>query len=430
MKKSYLMIAAAATLLTACMGNDTFKEIANENVMIGFETFHEKSTKATATDLIDGADDLTDARGGFGVWGYKGSPASIKAYTGSNDMDLSQTAKYTNVFNNIKVWYDATTSTSQNHAHFKYAVPKYWDKYAEYVFFAYAPFDGTNAVLTPSTGIITISDIASIQDISDNNEQSGDDLVYTGIDASAATDYLIASCVNDQKYGSSPYTNQHGRTYSDAEQTVGFTFGHMLSKLSIKIQAFDKYNGVKEIKVDTLTITNMPATSGTKAIFTQTSPNGTAGTYVPLAYTSKLKVIENGTVSGVSSGSSLYILKDGSAITDNGTGEITGANDPDDQPQQFNYFVAPNDPTQNTTPVHYILDLGYTTTYVDDISEHVCVNSVDLNSILPKLEQNYYYILTIKIKMNEILFTVDAITDWDPTNAGVNNTQELVVVIE
>ena len=41
------MIAAAAAMFAACSSNDTFKEIANENVLIGFESnYSAKQTKA------------------------------------------------------------------------------------------------------------------------------------------------------------------------------------------------------------------------------------------------------------------------------------------------------------------------------------------------------------------------------------------------
>ena len=85
MKKSYLMIAAAATLFAACAETDTFKESIddNETVLIGFETFHEKATRVTATGEISLPEHFTKAHGGFGVWGYKGTPANIVAASGT-----------------------------------------------------------------------------------------------------------------------------------------------------------------------------------------------------------------------------------------------------------------------------------------------------------------------------------------------------------
>ena len=392
MKKSYLMIAATATLLVACQRNEVFKDLVddNETVMIGFETFHEKAKKATATDAISAPENMTSAHGGFGVWGYKaidaaeasGTPATVNISSG-----------YTTVFNNVKVWYESSSTKTQG---FTYAVPKYWDKNMEYIFFAYAPYDGTNASIDNATGKITIADIASIQDVS---KSTGSDqaLVYNGSNTAAVTDYLMATYVTNQKLNS---TNQNGKDYDGKNQTVGFTFGHMLSKLQVNLQASDAYSGIEYIKVTTLSIENMPASASTKASFTQTSPTAPAGVYTPVSYTSALSII--GT-SGTST-SGLYILKDGSL-----SGDVVTA--PTAQNQSFNYYVAPNTPAGTGTD-KYLLNIGYTIKYVDGITEDVTITDVDLSEKLASLLQNNSYTLTIKVGLNQIFFTVDEIKGW------------------
>ena len=428
MKKNYLLIAAAAAIFAACSDVDSFKSAVddNETVMIGFETFHEKTTKATANGEIKLPSQLTNARGGFGVWGYK-APATG---TAENNPAVIDVASFVPVFENVKVWYDATTSASQNHDHFTYAVPKYWDKESEYVFFAYAPYDNTKASIAKETGIITIQDIPQVQDLSDKfNLRNGDTIVYRDTTTMAATDYLMASYVPEQKYKS---TNQSN--YNDAEQTVGFTFGHMLSKFQVNIKPFDKYAGIKNLRIDTLTISNMPQLGGTLVSFSQDSPTAPKGTYTTTHYTTSFNIIVNNKTTDVATDAtlsdSLYILKNGKAIVE--SGEIVGNTLPDSLWQQFNYFVVPNNPegNQNVDDQKYFLNLGYTIEYVDDIVEHVSVAPVDLHSILPKFEQNNYYILTIIIKMNEILFTVDSITDWEPHTNNANSTTEKTVTIE
>lgn len=386
------MIAATATLLAACQRNEVFKDLVddNETVMIGFETFHEKATKATATDAISAPENMTSAHGGFGVWGYKaidaaeasGTPATVNISSG-----------YTTVFNNVKVWYESSSTKTQG---FTYAVPKYWDKNMEYIFFAYAPYDGTNASIDNATGKITIADIASIQDVS---KSTGSDqaLVYNGSNTAAVTDYLMATYVTDQKLNA---TNQSEKTYDGKNQTVGFTFGHMLSKLQVNLQASDAYSGIEYIKVTTLSIENMPASASTKASFTQTSPTAPAGDYTPASYTSELSII--GT-SGTST-SGLYILKGGSL-----SGDVVTA--PTAQNQSFNYYVAPNTPAGNGTD-KYLLNIGYTIKYVDGITENVTITDVDLSEKLASLLQNNSYTLTIKVGLNQIFFTVDEIKGW------------------
>ena len=394
MKKSYLMIAAAATLLTACMGNDTFKEIANEDVMIGFETFHEKATKATSTGEISGPTNFTKAHGGFGVWGYKGTPANIVAASGSPaTVDISTVANFNPVFQNVQVWYENASEPSRG---FKYAVPKYWDKNMEYIFFAYAPYDAEHAHLDLTTGNITIDDIASIQNIS-TSTGSGEDLVFSGTSTTSVTDYLMASYEYDQKLNA---TNQISQDYELKGQTVGFTFGHMLSKLQINLQAKEAYSGIASLKVTNLSIENMPSSASTKASFTQTSPAAPAGVYTPSNYTSSLSIIG---ASGTST-SDLYILKGGSM-----SGETVTA--PSVQNQSFYYYVAPNAPTGTGTD-KYLLNISYTITYTDGITDDVVITDVDLSSKLASLLQNNSYILTIKVALNQIYFTVDAVTGW------------------
>ena len=311
-----------------------------------------------------------------------GTPATVNISSG-----------YTTVFNNVKVWYESSSTKTQG---FTYAVPKYWDKNMEYIFFAYAPYDGTNASIDNATGKITIADIASIQDVS---KSTGSDqaLVYNGSNTAAVTDYLMATYVTNQKLNS---TNQNGKDYDGKNQTVGFTFGHMLSKLQVNLQASDAYSGIEYIKVTTLSIENMPASASTKASFTQTSPTAPAGVYTPVSYTSALSII--GT-SGTST-SGLYILKDGSL-----SGDVVTA--PTAQNQSFNYYVAPNTPAGTGTD-KYLLNIGYTIKYVDGITEDVTITDVDLSEKLASLLQNNSYTLTIKVGLNQIFFTVDEIKGW------------------
>ncbi len=403
MKKSYLMIAAAATMLAACSETDSLKEEINDNetVLIGFETYHDKSTKATATDEIDAGSDMTSTHGGFGVWGFKAAPDKVTTTTTN-----VSTTDFTTVFNNVQVWYESESTKSKG---FTYAVPKYWDKNMEYIFFAYAPYDAEKAELTKASGIIKISDIASIQDISANNSGEGAALQYTGTSTASVTDYLMASYVTEMKLGA---TNQS--TYDLHEQTVGFTFGHMLSKLQVVLQAKDAYSGIKEIKVKYLSIENMPSSSATKTVFTQTAPTAPAGTYDPAAYTSNLEIINSATGSTATAKTDLYILKGGEGSATSVT------NAPSIQAQTFNYYVAPNTPGTGTK---YQLNITYDITYVDDITETVTITDVDLSGKLASLLQNNSYTLTINVALDQIYFNVDAVTGWTTATAQTIDVQ-------
>lgn len=408
------MIAAAATLFVACTENDTFREVIddNETVLIGFETYHEKLTRATATDTLHAPQNFTIEHGGFGVWGYKGAPADMVPASGSPAIvNLSNASKYTKVFDNVQVWYDADSSASQRHAHFTYAVPKYWDKTTEYHFFAYAPYDESNASFDNTKGIITIEDITPVQDVSTSNNQTGAALVYSGSTTTNITDYLMATYVPEQKYlANGTGTNQADSTYRDHGQTVGFIFGHMLSKLRVNVSANEQYRGIKEMKVTYLAIENMPEKDAeSNASFTQDAPTAAAGTYTPSYYSTALQIInsDDSNNTKATAQDTIFVLK-------NGTLSNGVAQQPDNQLQSFNYYVTPNNPSGNSTTENqkYYLTVKYTIKYVDGIVENVVPEKIDLSSKLASLDQNNSYILNVKIALNEILFSVASVEAW------------------
>lgn len=461
MKKFYL-IATAVTMLTACTNSEKLTaDFSNDGpVMIGFETFHEKSTRAAATGEITLPEHFVkdaSGNGGFGVWGYKGAPDDIVAASGSPNATVNVSnpesptpenpAKYTTIFENVQVWYENTTTPSQG---FTYRVPKYWDKGMEYIFFAYAPYDATNASINRTTGNITIANIASIQDASSSNASSSpapadDALVFSGSNTTGLTDYLMATYVTNQKLAEKNTTataigtnqnyvdTENGKNeYTYQEQTVGFTFGHMLSRIIINLQAASQYEGVKTMKVSYLSIKNMPEVNTDVTTFNQISPTAPDGEYTTTTWPGKtLQIINTNSTSDANANATskkeLYILKGGygknvvgetETVTIN-PNEMTAIVPPTYQNQSFYYYVAPNAPsgTSEAKTDHYYLDINYTIKYVDDVEENVVIQNVDLNSKLASMLQNNSYTLTIKVGLNQIYFTVDAVTGWTENDA-------------
>lgn len=451
MKKFYL-IATAVTMLTACTNSEKLTaDFSNDGpVMIGFETFHEKSTKAAATGEISNPSDFVlddDKNGGFGVWGFKGAPADIPASSDASDytLNVSNTTTFVPIFENVQVWYVDASNATYKPKGFTYKVPKYWDKNAEYIFFAYAPYDATNATIDLTKGNISIDNIASIQDASSSNAgntpaPTAEDLVFSGSNTTSLTDYLMASYVTEQKLVSKNNeeekqgTNQNygdgtNYRYDGQEQTVGFTFGHMLSRIIINLQAAEKYNGVKTMKVSYLSIKNMPEVKTDKTKFIQTSPTAPAGTYTIATWSGKeLQIINSGeSNTNATSKNDLYILKGGYGKKVVGENETvtTNANEmtdivlPTDQNQSFYYYVAPNAPsgTSAAKTDHYYLNIKYTIKYVDNVEENVVIENIDLNEKLASMLQNNSYTLNIKVGLNQIYFTVDAVTGWTERDA-------------
>ena len=436
MKKLYF-IAATATMLAACTSNETLKEAFfedNETELIGFETYHEKSTRAAVTDRTG----LTKTNGGFGVYGFKhkDNRAADEGVINLSDADPESSVNYvTSIFDNVKVWYEEGVKTKD----FTYAVPKYWDKEKYYTFFAYAPHapeaqaasgddpEVKGVRLDVATGKFTRNDIKALQSTNNyisNAGANGDRIQYGDSVETAAIDYLIAPYVPGQKSGA---TNQIGKSYDGKGLTVGFTFSHILSKLNVYLRAKDEtnnpddntkngheYSGVQDIKVSKLNIQNLPNATTEIATYAQNATNEVAGTWTPANYTTALNIIGGGNATAAGP---LYIL-------DGGTGTATSViTKPTNYiPQEFHYFVAPNTPVEdNTTDAiegKYILNIDYTITYVDGTVEPY-TRTIDLSgksAAFTSMAQNNIYKIIITIGLEQIYLTVETVNAWVPNN--------------
>ena len=438
-KRHKILLAVVAVIVAACSQNDTLKVAIDDSpeVLISFETFHEKSTKtAAATGEISGPANFTrDAygNGGMGVWGFKGTPDDIPAPSAVSTytVDVSDEDTFIPVFENTQVWYEDVTDALFRPKGFTYLMPQYWDKQAEYIFFAYAPYNNSKNAnnqdlveFDKTTGCFTVRDIESVQDVSKHNNETGESLQYGGTgadhayqaaDATDVVDYLMATYETEQRYSG---TNQMGKTgYDDAYtapqdyryQTVGFTFGHMLSKLTINIQPEeDPGTDIKSITVDSLTIDNMPESSSDKAVYTQNSPTAPAGTFVPATWTGKaLQVINTDptTNENATAKEKLYVVKGGTTQTP-----------PTTQKQSFYYFVVPNtaDDPATTAIEKYLLNIKYTVTHTNNATEVVDIEPIDLSDYITDMQQNRTYTLTISISIarEKIVFNASVVSQW------------------
>ncbi|MBR4594039.1 MAG: fimbrillin family protein [Bacteroidaceae bacterium] len=431
MKKFYF-IAIAATTLAACTSNETLKEAFfedNETELIGFETYHEKSTKAAVYAQAD----LIDDNGGFGVYGFKhlNSRTATDGAINLSDTNPASNENYvTSIFDNVKVWYEAANTYTR---YFTYAVPKYWDKEKYYTFFAYAPYASKAAgevkgiAFNQATGKFTRNDIKALQSTNNyisNAGANGDRIQYGDSVETAAIDYLIAPYVPGQKSGN---TNQIGKSYDGKGLTVGFTFSHILSKLNVYLRAKDEtndptndtkngheYSGVQDIKVSKLNIQNLPNATTEIATYAQNATNEVAGTWTPANYTTALNIIGGGNATAAGP---LYIL-------DGGTGTATSVTTKPTNyiPQEFHYFVAPNTPVEDTSTDaiegKYILNIDYTITYVDGTVEPY-TRTIDLSgksAEFTSMAQNNIYKIIITIGLEQIYLTVETVNAWDPNN--------------
>lgn len=133
MKKSYLMIAAAATMLTACMGNEMKNDVKDfGNSEISFSTYASRQTKGADNSGETNKWDLENHHEKFDVWAWK-------YYNGA----WVSTAVY-----------DKGTVSYASSA-WSASPLRYWDKSAEkYYFYAAAPHSDNwvlNSKYTAST---------------------------------------------------------------------------------------------------------------------------------------------------------------------------------------------------------------------------------------------------------------------------------------
>jgi len=245
MKKSYLMIVAAAALFSACADNDnSFTDKPEKQTMISFSTFSQKATKAENSSKTY-TWSLSDHHSDFKVWGYKNTSATA-------------------VFNGEKVLWNTDVDPDA----WTYVDNRYWDKAATaYNFYACAPyedtpftFNGVTTVATQDAGYFTITSAYSKagENVSPKNATTS---VQSWKNATTDVDLMIADVAN---YSGTALTGAY-------TGKVTLNFIHILSRLNITVKTTDDFltTGDK-IKVTNITVGHMK-NSGT---FNESSATG------------------------------------------------------------------------------------------------------------------------------------------------------------
>lgn len=247
MKKSYLMIAAAAALFAACSDTDTIKESIEDNnpQPFTFSAYADKVTKGTNSS------NLQDFYTVFGVYGFKNVTRNSVA-TDETVFENVPNEFFATDAQGSTVYKTAGTKPSDEWAFtansWYYENVRYWDKMANsYSFFAIAPYEATPA---PALDVkatydnIKIGTSSSKYDISTEknlaiagtpNAVPQAALTYSGF----SKDYMLAA-------------KNSART-SD----VTLVFNHILAKLNVKIVKADTYKGKQELKVNELKIAGL-----------------------------------------------------------------------------------------------------------------------------------------------------------------------------
>ena len=246
MKKSYFMMAAAATIFAACTQTDLVNPVPETEQEIGFDNHVGKSTRAEIVDEYALA-----AEGGFVVWGWKTPTAA--------PLDWSADA-ITQIFNKVNVFASAIDGEAGANTTWTYTNKKYWDKTSTYNFYAVAPYNPTSgeySISDAENGLITITGAQSAL-------------------ASVSDDFLIDRDGAKGISGAAPHAK------------VGFDFNHVMAKVTLKLLSGDINEG-DVITVTKLTMSGWNSNNGTfvqKSDYAASTANhsewtltdGTAGT--------------------------------------------------------------------------------------------------------------------------------------------------------
>lgn len=227
MKTKVLTIAVAALLTAGCSQNEVTDVNPDSHPAIGFDAYTGVPTRGTDTNLTSLKD---NTNGNFGILAY---------YTGAQKWTDAGTNAVPNFMYNEKVYYSTNV--------WKYDNLKYWPNNEDHwlTFFAYGPYEaapdaGTNKGITISGK--TEKGIPYI-----NFSLTPADKIEQMVD-------LVVAHKNDERY-------------TDNSGTVNFKFGHILSKVSFKVQLKEALTNTKIFvrKLEILGKTN----NGNSAFYTK-----------------------------------------------------------------------------------------------------------------------------------------------------------------
>lgn len=413
MKKSLFIIAATA-LVVGCASNDTFKDVDTTEYAIGFgDSYIGNITKATvgtnygemkASNTSGTSSGTLCADGNaMQVWGWKHNSSG---YTTVFDATVVKYLSSNNQANGTNWTYTYEGSTTPL---------KFWDRAADYIFYAVAPDDVFTmpAPASPNTlkdnpedRKFRATSVPDVQVLKDMNGASQITISNEGTASESTTgtarDYLVAAKVPCN----AGYSNQ-GNDPDD--KNVNFTFSHILSKLNVNVKTTTTFNNegsnYPQIKLTSLSISikgvcsefNQKVAGALNAALSDgdawSNPSASATTKTCFAI-------------GQTGNTAALLL--------NTTNKNIAS-----------YFVAPTS-TGTTSPVlaegeaEVKVTIGYDI-YYDGESNPTSMESCLLADLdvtnLTKIQQNTINNLNITIDPKAIYFDVQSVSDWTSTSA-------------
>jgi|GEM_PF-1225645 hypothetical protein len=278
MKKSYLIIAAAAALLTSCYGSDTVQGAADEQQAeqaLSFSAYADKVTRGSNSNK------LNDFYTVFGVYGWK--TVANTAGTGTEEQPVFENTpnEYFTTKASGKVVYDADGEDPEVEWSFANMYPawyyesiRYWDKMAtSYQFFAIAPYEAAPTyTVAANANNISIATASAKYDISTEYNLARTDLTANPISETAAPkgELTYSGFKKDYMIADKKVVSPRGTVTT---QDVQLVFHHILTKLNVKIQKSENYKGQQILKVNELKIAGL-AKEGNFVYDTNMTTNG------------------------------------------------------------------------------------------------------------------------------------------------------------
>ena len=243
MRKSYLILAAVATILASCAENSKINNDLRSDetkTVIGFSSYSEKATRS-----VDSPTDLEYYHNTFAVFATKA--VTIDSQTEIQNVFGEEADATAPVDGTTCTYVDGSATNPLFYdSNWKYTNERFWDTRAIYDFIAYAPAaapikfqysaadarvkaDGNKFV---SDGAVTLYG----QNLQDGSKGTDAEIVkgFTSSDATNKKDIdiMVSALVADQD----------GRDYvrTQPRQDINLVFHHILSKLNIRI-AKDKF---------------------------------------------------------------------------------------------------------------------------------------------------------------------------------------------
>jgi hypothetical protein len=388
MRKSYLFVAVAGTILASCAQTEKLNIDLqdNEQAVIGFASYSQNATRGDATVKTN----LEYYHNTFAVYGTKKSNndgTDIQYVFGGKATAAGTQTGVTCTYQGINP--DATLGD------WKYTDPRIWDKQATYDFIAYAPVSDANPIrYYYKAGKAEVGDNGNEFKTTSTYTLAGTNLQATATEAEKIKGFTVENG-KDLDLMISGSNAQVGDTH---DEYVNLVFKHILSKLNVTfakgevLQDFDV--NIKEVTIKGL---------------------NDSGDYIESHYNNTA----NPKVSGWTSSS----VDANYALSYTGNQELNdGTYDNSTNPATFTkgdpfYFIESLVMPQTISDNTVYLTAKYTIKSGENTEDYTYkIDLYDISAALQEFYDGYNYYLNFTIEPDIIKFNATAV-EWAPQNA-------------